>query len=1081
MSIKFLTLMLCLTAGLLRAQTVRNPNAELGLPYLRNYSPQEYKAHSQNWCIAQDNRGIMYFGNSEGVLEYDGSAWRVYETGNGTVVRSLSVDSNGVVYVGAQSEFGFLSPDSLGDLKYVSLVTHLDSVDRNFSDVWQTHTTPAGVYFTTPEGLYLWNGKRFKIWRPRESYYASFFVNGSLYVRETDIGLLQMISDSLHLVRGGDRFAKTGLFFVIAKDSVNLVLGTREGLVLYDGLAFKDYLPEASAMIQKSQLYHGTYLPNGDLALATIRNGILLFDESGNLKHVIDKSVGLIYDEVLFVFVDKDANLWAGLDYGISRLESALPLTVFDERLGLKGAVEDITRHSGKIYAGTSQGLFVYRPARTARQNLTSGVRQHGHFTRIKGVESECWDLLSFGDVLLVAAANGIYIIRDDQVKLIVEDGAYYLLASRVDPNRVFVGLLSGLSSIYRESIQTNQWRNEGKIKAIQAEVRFLEEGDEVGDLWLCTEYRGVSKLSFDYASGSPKLKTVRHFAESSGLPALSNNYIFRINGVNLFSTEKGVYRFDEGSATFKPDSTLGTFFSDSSRQFSFLLQDADSNIWYDAIFKDRDHQRGVYLYKTRQIANPRKNILDRFSDHELYALYVDADKSVWYGGPDLLIRYQTGLDEPPSSGFSALIRKVTLGIDSVIYSGSGNVYEPPQLVHRRNAVTFQFSATNYEHESSRQFQYYLEGFDDQWSKWIKENQKSYTNLPDGTYKFHVRAKDMYSNTSRQDSFSFIILPAWYNTWWAYLVYVALFFGVFYSGIRFRIRILERRNRALEEKVQERTHKLEEAMTDLKNTQTQLFQAEKMASLGQLVAGIAHEINNPLGFISGNIDVLDDYVSRRDELVSAIKLMLRPDFTKEQIEKFDNLFIKYEYDFLQKDTRKLLEACKSGSRRIQNIIEDLRNFSRLDTKDFVPSNIHRALDSTLAILYSRYRETVEVVTDYSDVPDVWCFPGLLNQVFMNVIANAIESVDTGGKISVTTSASDDYVRIEIQDNGCGIAEENMSRIFDPFFSTKEKDKGIGLGLSMCYNIIQKHDGQINITSQLNEGYKGRDTAAIKER
>ncbi|WP_392535934.1 sensor histidine kinase [Nostoc sp. C117] len=285
------------------------------------------------------------------------------------------------------------------------------------------------------------------------------------------------------------------------------------------------------------------------------------------------------------------------------------------------------------------------------------------------------------------------------------------------------------------------------------------------------------------------------------------------------------------------------------------------------------------------------------------------------------------------------------------------------------------------------------------------------------------------------------------------------------------------------QQVQEQSRVVKEGFQDLQQNYTRLIQNEKMAALGQLVAGIAHEINNPVNFIAGNLVHAIEY---SQDLLSLIRLYQQcyPEPTAE----IKTAIAQIELDFLTTDLPNLLSSMKVGTKRIEEIIVSLRNFSRLDESEKKLVDIHEGIDSTLLILQSRLKnhqlpKSIDLIKEYGNLPLVECYAGLLNQVFMNILANAIDAVEESlvtshpslvknqGQIRIRTEISDDkQVMIRIADNGSGISESLQKRLFDPFFTTKPIGKGTGLGLSISYQIVvEKHSGQLQCISVLGEG------------
>ncbi|MCJ8279884.1 MAG: ATP-binding protein [Rivularia sp. ALOHA_DT_140] len=288
-------------------------------------------------------------------------------------------------------------------------------------------------------------------------------------------------------------------------------------------------------------------------------------------------------------------------------------------------------------------------------------------------------------------------------------------------------------------------------------------------------------------------------------------------------------------------------------------------------------------------------------------------------------------------------------------------------------------------------------------------------------------------------------------------------------NIALETEIIERKQ--IEAKLNLQTQQLEETLLELQRTQAQMIHTEKMSGLGQMVAGVAHEINNPVSFVYSNLVPAREYARDFIEL-----LELYQQEYPQPLEIIQDKIEEIELDFIKDDFMKLLKSMEVGTERIYKIVLSLRNFSRLDEADFKKVDIHEGIDSTLMILGNQLKTTsehseVQVIKEYEDIPNVECYPSQLNQVFMNIIANAIDAFEEKQKnqekqshqiIISTYKLDDNFVRIMIADNGCGIPEEIHSKIFDPFFTTKQVGKGTGLGLSISYEIItDKHGGKLS--------------------
>jgi len=276
---------------------------------------------------------------------------------------------------------------------------------------------------------------------------------------------------------------------------------------------------------------------------------------------------------------------------------------------------------------------------------------------------------------------------------------------------------------------------------------------------------------------------------------------------------------------------------------------------------------------------------------------------------------------------------------------------------------------------------------------------------------------------------------------------------------------------------------LKELNGKLSQTQDKLVQSEKLASIGQLASGVAHEINNPIGYIFSNFGTLEKYLGDLFEMLAGYEAAEATLSGTPIGATLKTLRERIELDFLKEDIPTLMAESKEGITRVRKIVQDLKDFSRVDAhQEWTWSNLHHGIDSTLNIVNNEIKYTAEVVKEYGTLPDVFCLPSELNQVFLNLLMNAAQSITAErGRITIRTGTDlpAAAVWIEVSDNGQGIAKENIGRVFDPFFTTKPVGKGTGLGLSLSYGIVKKHHGQLNVHSDAGCGATFRVTVPIQ--
>jgi len=293
---------------------------------------------------------------------------------------------------------------------------------------------------------------------------------------------------------------------------------------------------------------------------------------------------------------------------------------------------------------------------------------------------------------------------------------------------------------------------------------------------------------------------------------------------------------------------------------------------------------------------------------------------------------------------------------------------------------------------------------------------------------------------------------------------------------------LARTNEELEERVRRRTEELqaakeksEKAFIELQQAQALMVQSEKMASIGQLAAGIAHEINNPIGFVGSNLQALEGYIKDLKSLIASYDSLLRrcekigDAEIVSSIRELDQKREEIDLAFILDDIDEIFRETQEGVKRISKIVKDLREFSHAGSDKPEYADLNKGLESTLNIVWNELKYKAEVVTAYGHIPQILCYPQQINQVFMNILVNAAQAIEEKGTIWVKTFTEGDYVVVEIGDTGKGIPRENLSRIFDPFFTTKPVGKGTGLGLAIAYSIVRKHGGEIKVESEVGKG------------
>ena len=1052
----FLWVCLAVTAlaGALGKPAPRTGARESGNPFIRNFSPREHGGEAQNWAIVQDPRGIIYVGNNQGVLEYDGVAWRLIQTPRKTMVRSLAVDGSGRVYVGAVGEIGYLDEDANGQSHFVSLNEQMEPSDRVFTDVWMSASTSEGMFFQTREALFLYAGGRFQTWKASTTFHVAFAVQDHLFVRQREVGLLEMVHGQLALIPGGERFARESVFAVLPLEDPKgslLVCSRNLGLFRFGDQTLAPFATEADRFLKSNALYHGTRLSDGSYALATIQGGVAFIDAKGRLLRILDRISGLQGDNVKHLFDDGKGTLWMALDNGISRVEWLSPLSIFDERSGFTSTVWAIQRHQGSLYVATGQG--VYRLETTAGSKGEPALGRAA-FTALEGIKTQSLGFLSLEDALLVANAQGVFELRGDTVRVVRPSSniAVSLHRSNVNPYRVFVGMQGGLASLRRNHPAASGWVDEGLIPGLKDDIYSMVETED-GRLWLGTATQGVVRLTFpkDWKGGSTEpAPTIERFREKQGLSALVLPHVHLLGGALVAATHQGIFRWEEGTGRFAPNPRFAGLFPEGPRWVKGIQEDSQGRVWLNSVNEFTGLQEtGVAL--PQQDGSYRWNPVPfrRFGDFSMEAILVEPEEVVWFGGPDGIVRYDGHIPRDPERAFATLVRRVTKGGGLPLFGGEARKAKPvvPDIAHFEKVLRFEFAAPCFDLETANRYQLLLEGYDSAWSSWTKVAFKEYTNLPEGTYRFRVRARNVYGLVSQEGTYRFRILPPWYRTWWAYLGYLGLGSLAIYLGVRTRTRILRQRNLQLQIRIaeatwelSEREHLLREQAGTLErmNGELRILNDQK----NQFMGIAAHDLRNPLS----GIVLLAEMIEEADD--------------REEVVRRARQIGKESQDMSQLIARFLdVTAIESGKIKAEPELFSLKGL----TTQVAEWHGYRAREKNLDL---------QALLPEGDGM-VFADPKFTKEVLDNLVSNAIKFSPPGGSVRICLKENDQSALLSVEDDGPGLTDDDKSRLFGRFTPLSAKptggEKSVGLGLSIAKHMVDAMGGRIWVDSAPGKG------------
>jgi serine phosphatase RsbU (regulator of sigma subunit) len=792
-------LRLALVAGLMLSTSYLT--AQIKSYKLTNYGPRQYGNiyEATNMCSAQDPRGIFYFGTANGLLEFDGYFWRFIPVKTGLWIRSLAIDSANIIYIGAQNEFGYLKIDSLGNFAYQSLSDSVKNKTFPFSSIWKIHILNNKVYFQAEENIFEYDGKNTRMIDPETSYHTSFMVNNRLFVRQREIGLMELINGALVLVKKGDLFKQTGVFgmFSISKKDNRIMLFTQEsGFWIMDKSGITKYTGKLNQTVASlgCKIFGCDRVVENELALSTFSNGIYFVTLDGKVISNINQTKGMPDNNINSLTKDLENNLWLSTNKGITRIDNNSDLSVFTKDDGVDGSVNALFKYNGNLYIGTSGKMLV--------QNISEKDYSGKSFIAIPNFEKQVWKIVQCENTLVAGTNDGIYKITGSSVNKVSEIDAYCLgfIASK---KLLVAGGSKGLTLYHAENFKVIS------NIALEIDVKGLAIDESNPDnikIWLGSNYMGVTKISIDKAFNMQ----LRQYTTEDGL--VDGTVIpFLWNGKVLFNNNQTVLTFvsEEEIRAGLPDSMknnekycrgyFDTYPFPYKKNIYCAVQDRNKT-WISTGLEMGFIKNGDSIFQNTAFKAAELG--------KINTIYPDDNGDCWIGATEGLIKYESGNTRKYDIPYNCLIRKVMIGNDSIVYNGNEAIINSPTFKYSNNSISFEYSATYYNIPEKLRFSYTMEGLTDKWSEWDDRHSMNYENLREGHYVFLVRAKNVYGNISKTAAFVFTILPPWYRSWWAITIYIL--FGVLFIWFIVKLNTyrLQEKNKQLERIVEERTREV---------------------------------------------------------------------------------------------------------------------------------------------------------------------------------------------------------------------------------------------------------------------------------
>ena len=888
----------------------------IGIPYIRNYEKKEYKAATQSWGIVQDQRGLLYFANNNGILEYDGNNWNLYPVNNRTIVRSLAIDKNGTIWAGAFNEFGYLKVDSKGKFNYTSIIDKFPDKYRDFGDVWKVYPTKTGIYIQSFVALFYYNFKKVEIIEGYKDYQFSFYVNNRFFIQERNNGLYELKGAKLFPVNGGSVFKnKVEIWAMLPITANSILIATQQhGLFLFDGTYVKKFDSPIDKFLIDNQIFSAQKLKPGLLAFGTIQAGLIITNIKGEIIQHIDKSKGLQNNTILCLFEDSNHQLWLGLDNGIDYVEISSSFSYLNDGCGVYGTGYACKLYKDYLYLGTNQGL--YRKSWNENQNNKYNGKQ---FELVENTKGQVWKLDIYNEVLLCGQNQGTSEIIGNKAEQISKENGGWMYVYPKDNNDFLIGGTYSSLTLYNKTTN-NRWKFLKRIDGLHESSRGIVF-DSYNNYWMSHGSKGVYR--FNLTEKYDSLLNLRLYNSKNGLPSNIDNFVYKIGNQTLVCSESGIYEYNYDKDKFEKSIYFNSLFGENNKIRRPIL-DSKNNIWFY-----KNDQPCVLLNKKAgyQLVESIFNKFEQTSINSFENIEIINDSNIIIGTEQGFVHFNANFSDTISADFQTLIRlvKVTRPVDSVIFYGNylnqfshakDSKFEIP---FKNNAIKFIYVAPFYEDVDKNQFRYKLKGLDNNWSEWQSQTEKEYTNLPPGTFHFIVQSKNILGKIGKEAEFKFIVLPPWYKTIWSYVGYIIILGFLIYLGVNYLIWRIQNERQKFRQKQLENLKAKEELFTKeallaeqkiikLKNEKLEAEVAMKKSEMelkNKELASIAIQIthkNEILSKLKSNIDHISYKVNEQAQrelklLINAIDQDLKLD---EDWEQFTKHFEDVHSDFFSR-------------------------------------------------------------------------------------------------------------------------------------------------------------------------------------
>ncbi|GET27780.1 two-component regulator propeller domain-containing protein [Prolixibacter sp. NT017] len=770
------------------------PAMGMAQPLVLHYSKIDYKGGNQNWSIAQDQKGLMYIGNSDGLLQFDGTNWKLYSLPDRNIVRSVAVGPDGKIYTGAFEEFGYWQPDKTGQLKYTSISHSYPGLKLHNWEFWRILFSHDKVYFQSFGALFSYDGDTVHQIPLPSNVILMSQVGDRLITQEDGGGLVELVNDRPVHIPGSDFLASTQVKSIIpgGKDTL-LVCTSSQGIYQLASGKFSPWGSDVQEFSKQNELNVAIPLKNG-FAFGTILNGVVITDRHGKIKTRINTDSGLQNNTVLALMQDQKGGLWVAMNKGIDYVEINSPLLIYRDKNQRIGALTSAVIYEGKLFIGSNRGVY-YR-------ELLNGDPRHpvGNFQFLDGTQGQVWDLQVHAGSLIIGHNRGTFTYRDGRLSQISKvSGGYMVKPYERGGKKYMIQSTYTRLVIYR--LENGEWRYDHQVTGFNEPCRFVEIGP-FGYIWVSHQQKGVYRLKLD--ANYQKVVDTRYFGRVSGLPADFDVHVFKLANRIVLTSPEGLYTYDDLHEKVVPMNDLNQTLGELSAARRIIRVD-DNRYWLISrnmlgMVDIRDS--GAMLVRKMDPALYGFSMVERYENivplnNRIQMVCLDEGYALIDLRRDLkdTVTQKIFFRDVVASGRKGEKRRLPLS--------TANSYQTIQLQPWERSIKFRFASLNYSPDG-KSYQYYLEGLkpDEHWKSTSPEGVAVYDRLAAGNYVFHVRNVDAFGHPLSEITYPFVIKPHWYASSMAYFFYVII-------GVLFIILaqlLLYRRLKRREEKARQERH-----------------------------------------------------------------------------------------------------------------------------------------------------------------------------------------------------------------------------------------------------------------------------------